>query len=419
MSLKAGDICPECKKGTLQEEGEELLCDGCGSKKEKHKKHDSVTRCDVRDWYWEMNTDKLEETPEGFLKGRAAVTNVGVFTYVLPTGGVRRELRLPDEVFSQDSLDSLKLKPITNDHPSKGVQPDSYKALTVGSLGDAIWTDSYRIYAPVLIADLAAVQAVKGGKIALSCGYTCDVEITSGVWMGVPYDAIQRNIRYNHVAIVDKGRAGDDAVLRNDVADGVFVSVQNSQEIKMAKYTIDSAEFEVPEVVASHLVALQGKADQADSDLKIAREDSSRIAAERDTFKDRLDKADAEIADLKQKLDAAPAAAEAQIKARLLLAKTAQDCGVEVKDDMSDLDIKKAVVLAAFPKADLADKDEAYISGRFDGAVEVIGDSKKQDAANAKQIQDSKKQHSKEEKVDSASAHAKYVSYLENAHKSN
>jgi hypothetical protein len=45
---------------------------------------------------------------------------------------------------------------------------------------------------------------------------------------------------------------------------------------------------------------------------------------------------------------------------------------VEVKDDMADLDIKKAVITAVFPKADLKDKDEAYISARFDSALEML-----------------------------------------------
>jgi hypothetical protein len=39
---------------------------------------------------------------------------------------------------------------------------------------------------------------------------------------------------------------------------------------------------------------------------------------------------------------------------------------------MADLDIKKAVITAVFPKADLKDKDEAYISARYDSAVEIL-----------------------------------------------
>ena len=47
---------------------------------------------------------------------------------------------------------------------------------------------------------------------------------------------------------------------------------------------------------------------------------------------------------------------------------------MEVKKDMSDIDIKKAVVLAVYPKADFAGKDEVYVQARFDAAVETIAD---------------------------------------------
>jgi hypothetical protein len=45
---------------------------------------------------------------------------------------------------------------------------------------------------------------------------------------------------------------------------------------------------------------------------------------------------------------------------------------VEVKDDMADMDIKKAVITAVFPRADLKDKDDAYVFARFDSALEML-----------------------------------------------
>ena len=38
-------------------------------------------------------------------------------------------------------------------------------------------------------------------------------------WQGQPYDAIQRNIRVNHLALVEKARAGDSARLNIDGED--------------------------------------------------------------------------------------------------------------------------------------------------------------------------------------------------------
>ena len=64
-------------------------------------------------------SEPFEKTPEGFLKGRAIITSTGVFPYKDATGNVRRELRLPEDVFDPAHLDSLKLKPVTNEHPAK------------------------------------------------------------------------------------------------------------------------------------------------------------------------------------------------------------------------------------------------------------------------------------------------------------
>lgn len=62
-------------------------------------------------------TTKFTRTTEGFLTGRAIVTSIGVFTYQYADGTVLRELRLPEEVFAPESLESMKLKPVTNQHP--------------------------------------------------------------------------------------------------------------------------------------------------------------------------------------------------------------------------------------------------------------------------------------------------------------
>jgi len=50
----------------------------------------------------------------------------------------------------------------------------------------------------------------------------------------------------------------------------------------------------------------------------------------------------------------------------------ADRAGVEVKDGMSDIDIKKAVITAIYPAAKLDGKDEVYVSARFDAAVEDL-----------------------------------------------
>ena len=50
-------------------------------------------------------------TPEGYLMDRPILTSTGIFEYTNPDGSVRRELRLPEEVFAAESLASYQGKP--------------------------------------------------------------------------------------------------------------------------------------------------------------------------------------------------------------------------------------------------------------------------------------------------------------------
>jgi hypothetical protein len=72
----------------------------------------------------------------------------------------------------------------------------------------------------IVVENADAIRAVEQGKRELSCGYECELEEKPGVTAdGQRYDAIQRNIRGNHVALVTKGRAGPDVRLRMDAND--------------------------------------------------------------------------------------------------------------------------------------------------------------------------------------------------------
>ena len=51
-----------------------------------------------------------------------------------------------------------------------------------------------------------------------------DLEFTPGEYNGQKYDAIQKNITNNHIAIVWKGRAGKNASLRLDENDAILLN---------------------------------------------------------------------------------------------------------------------------------------------------------------------------------------------------
>ena len=66
----------------------------------------------------------------------------------------------------------------------------------------------------LVIWDQRAIDAIQSREASeLSCGYHYDPDMTPGVFGGVPYDGVMRNLRGNHVALVPDGRAGDDVMV--------------------------------------------------------------------------------------------------------------------------------------------------------------------------------------------------------------
>lgn len=401
--------CPEC--GAEMEEGKCPGCgyesDGCGSKKKKMDESIPVTvnRIDSINLPYYL-TKNFERTSEGFLKGRAVITSVGVFTYS-DNKGQHTELRLPEEVFAPESVQSLKLKPLTNDHPKEVVTPENIKKYQVGNLGDnpgsevqasyVNWesdkmTDGYHLAVDMMVTDPNAIAEVLNGKQALSCGYSCELEPVSGVWCGVKYDMIQRNIRYNHVAIVDEARAGDAARIRLDSADNntavlVNITKEDTEMSNLKKITLDGVEFEAEAPVLVALSKASERADVAEKSVATLTQEKSVLEAERDTLKEKVDGLAKEVETAKDsKLDEAKV--DAAVNQKLALIHSAEKAGVEVKVDMAAEEIKKAVIMKVFPAAKLDEKDSAYIQARYDAAVEDMAEADSNDAEARKNTVD-------------------------------
>ena len=118
--------------------------------------------------------------------------------------------RSPEEVFSDAALASFEGKPATNDHPPDLIGPDDVAVYEKGHAqnirrGSGEWADY--ILADLHIHDRELIDAVQNGKREISCGYTCEyVENADGTYS-------QKNIRGNHIAVVDRGRAGKRAAI--------------------------------------------------------------------------------------------------------------------------------------------------------------------------------------------------------------
>ena len=158
-------------------------------------------------------------TPEGYLKDRPILTSCGIFEYTNPDGTVRRELRLPEDVFSPESLRSYKGAPVVLTHEAGLIDKNNVAENQIGTVLSEGERSGDDVKAEIIIHDTDAMKSA--GLKELSLGYNLDLDETPGVWNGQRYDAIQRNIRINHLALVREARAGEQARLNLDSRDRV------------------------------------------------------------------------------------------------------------------------------------------------------------------------------------------------------
>lgn len=317
-------------------------------------------------------------TDEGFLKADAVVTRTGVFEYLNKDGSIRYELRHPDDVLKSDSLETLKMIPVTNGHPNVLVNSENAKQLAVGQTGETIVSDAPYIISSLKITDQNTISDIKSGRRKeLSLGYLVDLVQEDGVYNGQPFTHKQTNIRYNHLAVVEVARAGSAARINLDENDAVQSDsnfntakfkerIMADTESKLQTITLDSIDYKAsPEVVNAYKKVI-AKADEAQVKLDSTVAELERLKAERDSLKEKLDEA--------SKVDIAAKVAEG-VKVRVALVEDAKTVMGnqfdELKlDTLADAEIQKAVVKAKCESLNVDEKSKDYIESRFDMLVE-------------------------------------------------
>lgn len=120
-------------------------------------------------------------------------------------------LRCPDELAK--AADSFKGKQLLIKHLEVDGS-DPKKEYTIGSIGSDITFDGVHLYADLTVWDETGVDLIESGKMKeLSSGYRYVADMIKGAHNGVQYDGIMREIQGNHVALVERGRIGRDAVV--------------------------------------------------------------------------------------------------------------------------------------------------------------------------------------------------------------
>ncbi len=210
--------------------------------------------------------DSMNRTPEGYLKVKARAARTGIQTYV-KNNKVVRVLRTQDEVFNPESLASLKNKPITVGHPKEFVNINNIKTYSMGFTTEHLQQvkdgEDIFIETELMVQDLNTIDKIETGQLTeISAGYQARYEANLNTNDNT-YDEVQKNIVYNHIALLPTGtaRAGRKAriQLTNDSLEMVYDSLDDeiiiTKEVKkkMGKIKVSGIEFEVEDTLEQAL----------------------------------------------------------------------------------------------------------------------------------------------------------------------
>ena len=172
------------------------------------------------------------KTPEGYLVCTDAIlARTGKQTYrkneIFDTQDEEEvEIDRPaEEVFNAQTVASFENKPVTVEHPAEDVNAQNYKDHAVGFARDirrGTANGQDVLLGNLVITDGKTIEEIENGEhTELSCGYDCDVS---------EQDLVQRNIRGNHIALCEHGRAGIARIVDTDA---------NRKAEDMVKHAVD------------------------------------------------------------------------------------------------------------------------------------------------------------------------------------
>lgn len=332
-----------------------------------------------------------EYTTDGFLRVYGRVAKVGDLVY-RDGNSTRTEYVSSDVLFAKDSIDSLKMVPLTLDHPSEIVTPENSREYQRGMTGHSVIIDGDFLGVTMTVTDSEAIDAIVSGKAReLSCGYRATVAHRGD---SGKYEQLSRN--YNHVAIVERGRAGPNVRVMLDSADTNEDSIEcwiadsgqiaddssgvsnpvtpNNSNLRGSKprrdmasrqFTINNEIITVEEGIAADAIASllcqikEMKGDEKEDSAKLSSMGYSGYWDAIDGLKSKLDAAESTLSETKTKLDAAEGKAAGL---ELQLNDRADSATAEVKTDAADIEQIRA---------DAEAKISGEVKARLDAWAEV------------------------------------------------
>jgi uncharacterized protein len=330
-----------------------------------------------------LTLDAPKRTRDGYLAVRAKAARTGVYQYAgreidpdnahgLRDKAIVNVLRDEQTVFDTVAAQSFIGKPVTDDHPSVSVNASNWRDYARGTVMGAMREGQYLAF-DLLLTDESVIRKVDAGKRELSNGYGAELEFGSFTAAdGTLCDARQSKITGgNHVALVDRGRAGSECAIKDGfaVCDAITAS-----ELERLKATLTDQK----EPVMAGTIIVDGLpvslADEAAVRAVIAKKDAAIDAGQKALTDAQAahDKAmaakDAEIDDLKGKVvDQAQIDALADAKADVV-SKAKAVCGDKLGDTAGKTvaDVRRMAVAAKLGDERVKDKSDDYVAATFD-----------------------------------------------------
>ena len=217
----------------------------------------------------------FKKNAAGAILIEAYPSRTGIQEYLVD-GKIQKEYRSDSEVFSPESLESFLGTVVTINHPPEMVNPDNATQYSVGTVLREAIADNDHTKTLIQVLKSDAIKAVEAGELVeLSVGYTADVIPETGEWQGQKYDAVQRNIRVNHIALLPAGqaRAGSTARLKLDAKDGIEIcdTIEVSENDNPSKKETNMEEEEL-KALQSEYDKLQAKLDASQDEVKVLQE---------------------------------------------------------------------------------------------------------------------------------------------------
>ena len=336
-------------------------------------RYDSVP---IRDYHFDDQT--------GFLYVyRVPIAGAMVQKYVKSDGSEEMEAKLPVEILSDATVSSANSKPVTDGHHGLVTKDNSHDLLK-GFTASNGHVEGNMLYNDITITDPNLISQIKSGdKRELSIGFETQMDPTSGTYNGTKYDAVQRNIRINHVAVVPKGRAGHEVRLIGDSAEAVE-QVEPSEEkgnqmetrvVRADGQNITVAADDVEKITkldadnsakAKQIADLDAQIKKLQSEKAQLQGDADASAKKADEAQAKADSLEADNKKLQEKFDKYKA--DGVDKKLELIDKVKSFVGDEYDyHGKSDRDMKiDAVKAIKGDSVDFTDKSDTYVQAAFD-----------------------------------------------------